>query len=105
MLKGDGRFPVNFEDGNAVYHKFLRRFRRALRECCGLKKAEAALFGMQSLRRGGNTALWRKGASQDQRLAMGAWKTPEVEEGYLDWLMEDKIAMMTDPQGGYMVRL
>ena len=92
--EGDGQFPVSQSASNKHYKRWLRLIRRALVECAGLEPAEAALFGTQSMRRGGNTNAWKCGAPKDVRMAMGAWKTPRVETEYLEWMMDDKLALL-----------
>ena len=70
---------------NTTYRYLLRRSRLALQECCGYSADVAATFGTHSWRRGGDTALFRSGLSQQQRQLMGTWKTPTVELGYVGY--------------------
>ena len=62
--------------------------RQALVSCCGLSREAASIYGTQSLRRGGNTALWKAGATKVQRLQAGAWATPEMDDEYLQRSVE-----------------
>ena len=48
-------------------------------------KETAKTFGTHSWRRGGDTALFRSGLSQQQRQLMGMWQTPTVELGYVGY--------------------
>ena len=66
----------------------------AIRECCGMSKPQAAEYGLQSMRSGGDTWLYEKGASQAVRMAVGDWKTPGVEAGYLRIAVQQKLAAM-----------
>ena len=65
------------------YEAALKLMRRALRECCGYSKAQVAGFGTQSLRRGGDTALFEAGVSAEKRRLLGMWKTEAVELSYI----------------------
>ena len=47
-----------------------------------MSKPQAAEYGLQSMRSGGDTWLYEKGASQAVRMAVGDWKTPGVEASY-----------------------
>ena len=78
---GDGATPMN----NTTYRYVLKRSRLALRECCGYSEETAKTFGTHSWRRGGDTALFRSGLSQQQRQLMGMWQTPTVELGYVGY--------------------
>jgi hypothetical protein len=66
-----------------AYNHYLSRFRSAMRACCGLTKAEANMFGLHSMRSGGDTHLFNKGFSKQSRMAVGGWATELVEQGYL----------------------
>ena len=65
------------------YKVTLSLMRRALRECCGYSAALSGKFGTQSLRRGGDTALFDAGVEQEKRQLLGMWKTPTVELSYI----------------------
>ena len=80
--------------GRRGYRHYLDRFRDGLRECCGMSKPQAAEYGLQSMRSGGDTWLYEKGASQAVRMAVGDWKTPGVEAGYLRIAVQQKLAAM-----------
>ena len=80
--------------GRRGYRHYLTRFRGGLRACCGMTEAQAKEYGLQSMRSGGDTWLFSKGASQAVRMAIGDWKTPEVEAGYLRIAATQKFAAM-----------
>jgi hypothetical protein len=66
-----------------AYNHYLSRFRAALQDCCSMNKKEADMFGMHSMRSGGDTHLFNQGFSQEARMAVGGWATALVERGYL----------------------
>ena len=90
FITGDGRTPLSCGP-RKHYRRFLTAVRRALVVCCGLSKAQAKLFGLQSMRRGGNTFLFKTGASKERRLRKGFWKTPAMDAEYIQELLEDQL--------------
>ena len=72
----------------------------ALAACCPhISDADAALFGTQSCRRGGNTALWKRGVPKEMRLFAGGWRDPTSEPGYLESTLTDQIEMSRGRDG------
>ena len=65
------------------YNATLKLMRRALTECCGYSAKRCKAFGTHSCRRGGDTALFDAGVSQEKRQLLGMWKTAEVELTYI----------------------
>jgi hypothetical protein len=65
------------------YKVVLAMMRRALRECCGYSATMAGTFGTHSCRRGGDTALFDAGVSQEKRQLLGMWKSGDVELTYI----------------------
>ena len=65
--------------------------RLAMKYFCGYTSKQVKIFASQSLRRGGDTNLWKRGASKEVRMAMGCWKTPEVELEYLEMELEEQV--------------
>ena len=59
--------------------------------CWGMSVAASKTYGAQSLRRGGNTALWEAGATKVQRLQAGSWASPEMDDEYLQRSVERDI--------------
>ena len=53
---------------------------------------QCKVFASQSLRRGGDTALWKNGATKEVRMAMGCWRTSEVELEYLETEVDSQLA-------------
>ena len=81
---GGGSTPISDPRvGRAGYRHHLDMMRRALRECCGYTADVTKEFGLQSLRRGGDTALFESGATQEQRQLLGMWRTADVELSYI----------------------
>ena len=70
-------------DTTTGYKATLDMMRRALKECCGYSKSLCKAFGTQSCRRGGDTALFDGGVTQEKRQLLGMWKTPTVELSYI----------------------
>ena len=70
-----------------------------------MDKDEAELFALQSWRRGGATALWKSGATAEQRMLMGMWKTFAVQEGYLDKMMDDELDGQKNTAGEFIVEI
>ena len=70
-------------DKTTGYKVTLSLMRRALRECCDYSAELSRDFGTQSLRRGGDTALFDGGVTQEKRQLLGMWKTPTVELSYI----------------------
>jgi hypothetical protein len=66
-----------------AYDHYKSRFRAALEQCCGMTKTAARLFGMHSMRSGGDTHLFNMGFSSQARRDIGGWATDLVERGYL----------------------
>ena len=104
-MKSDGSSPISLEVTRDTYRRYLRRSRVMLRECCGLDEADAALFSLQSWRRSGATALLEAGATVEQRMAMGGWKTFKVQEGYLDRMMDDELDAQKNKAGEFIIPL
>ena len=73
------------------YEAALKLMRRALRECCGYSEAQAAGFGTQSLRRGGDTALFEAGVGAERRRLLGMWKTEAVELSYIGFAARQRM--------------
>ena len=106
VLTSDGRLPISCESGNAIYQKWLRWSRFALEACCPhISAADAKLFGTQSCRRGGNTALWKRGVPKEMRLFFGGWRDPTSEPGYLESMLSDQIEMSRGRDGGSVLTL
>ena len=53
---------------------------------------QSKVFASQSLRRSGDTKLWKDGAAKEVHMAMGCWRTPEVELEYLETEVETQLA-------------
>ena len=92
VITGDGVLPVCYEKTRTQYRRVLTHVRSGLKPLCGYKPKEAAAFGVQSLRRGGDTFLWKNGVPQEIRQAIGGWKTPSVELRYLETLIAEQKA-------------
>ena len=100
VLTSDGSLPITCATTNAIYQKWLRWTRFALVACCPhISEADAALFGTQSCRRGGNTALWKRGVPKEMRLFAGGWRDPTSEPGYLESTLTDQIEMSRGRDG------
>ena len=65
--------------------------RLAMRHFYGYTPNQAKVFASQSCRRGGDTHLWKNGATKEVRMAIGCWKTPEVELEYLEMELEEQL--------------
>ena len=92
VLIGDGELPISCHKNRKPYKKILQHVRNGLRQLRGYTKKQADTFGMQALRRGGDTHLWKCKVPQEIRMAMGGWKTPSVELEYLETSMEEQRA-------------
>ena len=86
-----GADPITLDDSNKFYKRWKRLMRQALVTCCGMSVAASKTYGTQSLRRGGNTALWEAGATKVQRLQAGSWASPEMDDEYLQRSVERDI--------------
>ena len=78
------------------YSVYLRRYRHALRECCGFSAAEAALFSLHSGRRTGDTRMRQAGVSQDLRMAAGCWLDRDSEQLYNDMTDAEREALFAN---------
>ena len=65
--------------------------RLAMKYFCGYTPDQVKIFASQSLRRGGDTNLWKRGASKEVRMAMGCWKTSKVELEHLEMEQEEQV--------------
>ena len=83
-----GQDPVTLDDSDKFYKRYKTAMQQALVSCCGLSRTAAKIYGTQSLRRGGNTALWIAGATKVQRLQAGSWASPEMDDEYLQQSVE-----------------
>ena len=63
----------------------------AMKYFCGYTPKQVKIFASQSLRRGGDTNLLKRGASKEVRMAIGCWWTPEVELEYLEMELEEQV--------------
>ena len=89
-VKGDGYLPLSDDPKRTSYQHYLTRFRKALEVCCGLTRAQAAIYGTQSMRRGGANRMWKAGKSKEDRMKAAQWKTPEMDLVYLQQTVEDQ---------------
>ena len=81
-----------FACGKRAYPKWNRLFRKGLGDNCGIKdKDEQKEYGLQSMRSGGDTHLWNKGVSAEERRDIGGWATPSVERSYLRKRLKDSL--------------
>ena len=63
-----------------------------MRENAGKTKDQSKEYGLQALRSGSNTHLWREGVSAEKRRDMGGWATPSVEQGYLRRRLKEQMS-------------
>ena len=73
------------------YRVYLKLYRRALRDCCGMSKTQAGLFSLHSGRRSGDTLLRRAGVPQDLRMAAGCWLDANSEQLYNELSARERI--------------
>ena len=92
VITGDGTLPISCEVSRKSYTTPVKLMRKAMRRFNEYSHVQSESFATQSLRRGGDTALWKQGCTREVRLAMGAWKTPEVELQYLETELEEQLA-------------
>ena len=92
VITGDGVLPISCEVSRRSYKNLVKLMRRAMSYFNKYTPKQCLVFASQSLRRGGDTALWKKGASKEVRMAMGCWRTPDVELEYLETELEDQLA-------------
>ena len=85
---GDGFVPLD----NTSYGYILKQSRLALEACCGYDSTRSEQFGTHSWRRGGDSALFKEGVSQERRQLLGMWKTPTVELGYVGYTARQHMA-------------
>ena len=88
---GDGGRSL-CSDRRTGYTPVLRELRHALRACCGYSEAQACGFGTQSMRRGGDTALFESGMPQERRQLLGMWRTPTVELSYIGFTIKQSLS-------------
>ena len=88
---GDGRLPISCDERNTTYQWYRRKLHLCLSECCKLTQTQAECYGTQSMRRGGNSALWRAGASKERRLKAGNWATESMDDEYLQSSIDDDL--------------
>ena len=62
-----------------------------MKHFCKYTPKQCKIFASQSFRRRGDTHLWKNGASKEVCMAMGCWKTPEVELEYLEMELEEQL--------------
>lgn len=79
LVLGDGERRMS----KTTYDKTLALLREALRDCCGVERDSLGEFGTHSCRRGGDTEMFKAGASAETRQLIGMWMTPSVELGYV----------------------
>ena len=92
---GTGDAPVNCEEGTAAYSWWRRKLHCAMVECCGLTKDQVEKYGLHSMRRGGNTALWKAGSTKEQRMRIAGWKSPAIDEEYIQTSLEEDLEFAT----------
>ena len=93
VITGDGVLPISCEKKarRAGYKRLVELLRLAMKHFCRYTPKQCKIFASQSFRRGGDTHLWKNGASKEVRMAMGCWKTPEVELEYLEMELEEQL--------------
>ena len=93
VITGDGTLPISCEKKarRAGYKRLVELLLLAIQHFCKYTPAQVKIFASQSFRRGGDTHLWKNGASKEVRMAMGCWKTPEVELEYLEMELEEQL--------------
>ena len=69
----------------------VQLLRLAMKHFCKYAPAQVKIFASQSFRHGGDTHLWKNGASKEVRMAMGCWKTPDVELEYLEMELQEQL--------------
>jgi hypothetical protein len=92
VLAGDGAMPISCEKSKKSYKSLVKLMRLAMRVFNKYTPKQCKVFASQSLRRGGDTKLWKDGAAKEVRMAMGCWRTPEVELEYLETEVETQLA-------------
>jgi hypothetical protein len=75
----------------AGYKRLVELLRLAMKHFFNYTPAQIKIFASQSFRRGGDTNLWKNGASKEVRMTMGCWKTPGVELEYLEMELEEQL--------------
>ena len=83
--------PISCEKGRGTYKRVVALMRHAMKRFNKYTHAQCKVFACQSLRRGGDTILWKGGATKEVRLAMGCWRTPDVELEYLETELEEQL--------------
>ena len=81
----------HFTCSKQAYPKWSRMFKKGLRQCCSKSEAQIKEYGLQSMRAGGDTLLWRKGVDAETRRDIGGWATSSVERGYLRKRLSDSL--------------
>ena len=92
VIVGDGSLPISCEKSRRSYRRLVSLMRLAMFTFNKYTQKQCKVFASQSLRRGGDTALWKNGATKEVRMAMGCWRTPEVELEYLETEVESQLA-------------
>ena len=73
------------------YSVYLRLFRRALQDCCGMSPTESALFSLHSGRRTGDTLLRVGGKTQQERMSAGCWLDKDSEQLYNQFSLAERL--------------
>ena len=75
------------------YGVYLRLFRRALQDCCGMSPTESALFSLHSARRTGDTLMRVAGKTQEERMSAGCWLDADSERLYNQYTLAEKLKL------------
>lgn len=91
---GVGAHPLHTGEVRVAqgYNAALQLLRAGLQVCCGFSKADAAGFGTQSFRRGGDTALFEGDVPQERRQLLGMWRSQTTELSYIGYTARQHLA-------------
>jgi hypothetical protein len=83
--------------GSQGYNRFRLLFKAAL-AAIGIPKDVRGRFSTHSMRRGGDTDRFTSGLSQDERMILGGWASPDVEAGYVALQAAAHLALVSGAQ-------